>query len=363
MIFYRTGYDERNRIRSGWRKEIIEKEQQRKIEDEERLQQNLARNALDVDFDFSESDFDSALMKIVNMCRLFDKRQLGPAGFAAFTSEALSPAEFKEMGKRTFNLKVSPGELGAIVKYYDINGKGSVNCNAFLNSFVQIRVQCEEFKGRRDEEERVSEYHGKLKEAYKFRLQRQLGGNDSKQRPWRAKVPGLERKSNSAKSKAVSIKVQRPAPKNMNQKIKLRLIIGKENGRLDLSAYMSSKTYTVTSKASNESGAEAGEDAPASAMISGSNHEYSLAALVEIKLDAVPHEVYSMQNLRELWLDNNNIVTLSPEISNLVLLKKLSICGNGLTSVPPEIMLLEGSDPLLPLASFRFHSLTHSLTH
>jgi len=118
MIFYRTGYDERNRIRSIWRKEIVEKDQQRKIEEEERLlthllthlltysltyslthslthsfrlRQNLARNALDVDFDFSESDFDSALMKIVNMCRLFDKRQLGPAGFAAFTSESLSP--------------------------------------------------------------------------------------------------------------------------------------------------------------------------------------------------------------------------------------------------------------------------------
>jgi len=275
------------------------------------------------------------------------------------------------MGKRTFNLKVTPGELGAIVKYYDINGKGSVNCNAFLNSFVQIRVQCEEFKGKRDEDERVSEYHAKLKEAYKFRLQKQVGGHDSKQRPWRAKVPGLEKKViNKNKATATSVKVQRPAPKNMNQKIKLRLIIGRENDRLDLSAYATSKSYTVNTKAATESSNDVIDnmDAPATATIPGSNHEYSLAALVETKLDALPLEVYSMQNLRELWLDNNNIVNLSPEISNLVLLKKLSICGNGLTIIPPEIMLLEGTYLLTYSLTYLLtylltHSLTYSLTH
>jgi hypothetical protein len=48
--------------------------------------------------------------------------------------------------KRTFNLKVSARELGALVTYFDVSGKKVANCSAFLNAFVQVRVQCEEFK-------------------------------------------------------------------------------------------------------------------------------------------------------------------------------------------------------------------------
>ena len=34
------------------------------------------------------------------MCHRFDQRQLGPAGWAAFTSMSLTPSEFREMAKR-----------------------------------------------------------------------------------------------------------------------------------------------------------------------------------------------------------------------------------------------------------------------
>jgi hypothetical protein len=144
--FLRTGIEERIRIRKGWRKEQeLKKEKDRQLEEQKEAEK--ARKAwAEVDFDFLEPDFDAALEMFVNLCFNFDRRQLGPAGLAAFEVDSLNPSEFREMLKRTFNLKVTARELGALVTYFDTFSKKMVNCPAFLNSLVQIRVECEEFK-------------------------------------------------------------------------------------------------------------------------------------------------------------------------------------------------------------------------
>jgi Ca2+-binding EF-hand superfamily protein len=144
--FFRTGYEERNRIKRGWQSEKLKKTE-KKMKEREAKEEEKAKIAWqEVDFGFSEEEFDAALSKLIHMCYSFDSRQVGPAGLVAFEAKSLNPAEFREMLKRTFNVKLSPRELGAMVTYFDISQQKVVNCSFFLNSLVQIRVRCEEFK-------------------------------------------------------------------------------------------------------------------------------------------------------------------------------------------------------------------------
>jgi hypothetical protein len=144
--FFRTGLEERYRLRVAWRLE----QKRKKEKDAKALAENEEKKYLralkEVDYDFSEPEFDNALRKLVLMCHQFDYRQLGPAGWKAFQGATLTPSEFRETLKRTFNVKVNPQELGSLVTYFDAGLKGAVNCSVFLNVFVQLRVKCEEFK-------------------------------------------------------------------------------------------------------------------------------------------------------------------------------------------------------------------------
>ena len=144
--FSRTGLDERNRINMTWKKE-----KKHKIEKNIKLKQSVELEKAklawaEVDFDYSEEDFDSALDKLVMMCFHFDPRQLGPAGLTAFECSSMNPAEFREMLKRIFNMKLSSKELGALVTYFDTNLSKVVDCSFFLNCLVQMRLRCEAFK-------------------------------------------------------------------------------------------------------------------------------------------------------------------------------------------------------------------------
>lgn len=186
--FFRTGFEERNRITMGYRAEDLRKKKKDKKIEEEKARIQALKSAKDVDYDFTESDFDDALHKLILTCFHFDRRQLGPAGFGAFTSESLTPSEFREMTKRTFNMKLSTYELGALVTYFDLHMKGVVHCTTFLNSFVQIRVQLEVYKGKIDEAEKIEAYHSQLKEVYKQRIIRIMLSGHVNLKPWKGYI-------------------------------------------------------------------------------------------------------------------------------------------------------------------------------
>jgi hypothetical protein len=144
--FLRTGYEERNRIKDQWRHLKLAKDQQQKQQELDLIKEKEMLAFKECDFDFTEDDFNSALFRFVSLCHTIDKRTIGPAGLKGFQSESLNPAEFREMLKRTFNFKVTSRELGALVNYFDINSRKVVHCSTFLNTFTQIRAQCEDFK-------------------------------------------------------------------------------------------------------------------------------------------------------------------------------------------------------------------------
>ena len=59
-------------------------------------------------------------------------------GLTAFEAKSLSPAVFREMLKRSFNLKVSDGELAALVAEFDKFGNKTVACGDFMVRFTAM---------------------------------------------------------------------------------------------------------------------------------------------------------------------------------------------------------------------------------
>jgi len=175
-------------------------------------------------------------MKFIRLCFNFEPRQLGPAGWIAFTCKSFTPPEFREIIKRTFDVRLSAKELGALVTYFQYSTQDDskitakvVNCQFFLQCFVQGRTSAEAFKGKPNEQELVREYHIKLKQEYKARKER-TGMNIDERRPWRSNVS--MKKNNKGGSVMAA---QRPYPPNPASKILRRLAAGKDSGRMDLS--------------------------------------------------------------------------------------------------------------------------------
>jgi len=167
--FLRLGTEERDKIRKGWRDEDIQKREKDARLTAERQELKIQKQLSEVQFQFAEDDFDESLMTFIKICHQFEQRQLGPAGWAAFTCKSFSPIEFREVVKRTFDVRLAPRVLGALVSYFQIKVNRDdkdkrVNSQFFLQCFVQGRTTTEAFKGRRDEDESLWEYHAKLKE-------------------------------------------------------------------------------------------------------------------------------------------------------------------------------------------------------
>lgn len=126
------GHAERDRHTRDWRAKQREKEEELAEREEVKRMLEEKRVYQEVDFDFNEEEFDETLYKIISLGKSsisivyiivyinysltlihrysaghrLDKRQLGAAGLSAFECESLNPAEFRELLKRTFNLKV-----------------------------------------------------------------------------------------------------------------------------------------------------------------------------------------------------------------------------------------------------------------
>jgi len=355
--FCKIGYTERALIREGWRiEQKLKKERDERYWEDKEAAKRL-KSLSEVDFEFTEQDFDMALQKYVHMCFNFETRQLGPAGLSGFNSAFLTPSQFREMAKRTFGLKLAPRELGALVTYFqgEVPVKGEiervVSCPTFLNSFVQVRVNCEEFKGVKDELKKLQEYQLSLKEAYKFKAARQGGGDASK--PWRSNVV-MRRAVNSAGGASAE---RRAYPKTPQEKIKLRLTTGKATGRMDLAAKAKWPIETSSagevsmrpasppknkSKGQRRKGALA--DKTTKALRDSHAEQLALAttgkAMADFKLLEIPEELFRMVRLTQLWLCNNMLGSIPSQIAELKALQVLSLTGNNLDTIPPEVCLL-----------------------
>ena len=78
---------------------------------------------------------------------------------------------------------------------------------------------------------------------------------------------------------------------------------------------------------------------------------WTLSNLKELYLSdhqftSLPPEIRGLRSLRELWFSRNQLTELPAEIGQLIELKRLYLNGNQLTSLPPEIGLLRSLEQL-----------------
>jgi hypothetical protein len=107
----------------------LEQEQVRRLQEQER------RLALGIDADFTPEDEASGLQKISQAAIKFDKLHPSSLSLDGFNAIKTPPGLFREMLKRTFNVLLTPKELGAVVKHFDVDNSNEVDNKSFLNFF------------------------------------------------------------------------------------------------------------------------------------------------------------------------------------------------------------------------------------
>ena len=358
--FLRMGYDQRNHMYAGWRELTKQKQEQDKLYWLSKEKEKEMKQLAEVDFEFTEEDFDKALTKFVKMAHAFEQRQLGPAGWKAFTSSSFRPAEFRQTLRRTFEIKVSDKELGALVHFFlqkqtsDVTEK-VVDCAFFLQMFTQARVNTEAMKNKPDEAEKMVEYKEKLKEQYRLRLEK-MGGTVDQTRPWRTTV----KLTKNARG-IVSMQQKVPYPETPQEKITRRLNAGKTSGRMDLAtkvrwpegdanaglvqvgtqvgAKKVNRKTTILKKGGNlrERSQKINQSAHAAAAeLDGED----VRIKADFKLLNIPQELFNMVHLTELWLCNNMLGGIPSYIGSFRDLKILGLTNNDLSMLPEEVCTL-----------------------
>ena len=64
----------------------------------------------------------------------YDKNHPGSQSLDGFEAKTLPAGAFREMVKRTFNLILDGGELGAIMSYFDPSKSGSMPSSSFTSA-------------------------------------------------------------------------------------------------------------------------------------------------------------------------------------------------------------------------------------
>lgn len=138
VTFFRMGFNEKSRrLHEEWaeKKRIAEEKERKKQLEAEEL---AKKNALKVNFTFTDEDKERAIVKLRTAAKLYDKTTPGAMSMKAFEVKEMPPHIFKEQLKRIFNLNVTPAEMGALMSVFDCNGDGVITCEEFTKVFINM---------------------------------------------------------------------------------------------------------------------------------------------------------------------------------------------------------------------------------
>lgn len=109
-----------------------------KREEEQKLRATKMREEQAVDYDYSAEDKERAQTKLMAAAKLYIKGHPAAKNADAFEVAYLTPFEFKNLCFQTFDVKLTPKEVGALVEIYDTDEKGLVNSPHFLVQFLKM---------------------------------------------------------------------------------------------------------------------------------------------------------------------------------------------------------------------------------
>ena len=171
ITFFRMGFAEKSarikaerEVKAAHQAAVLEKQK----EDKKALK---SRNAQKLNMEYREVDKKSAMAKLRETAKKYDRTMPGAPSMSAFDCAVMEPVGFKEQLRRLFNLQVTAAELGALVDYFDANGDGNISCAEFAKSFLSMgfherdeETRANRKKQQRNEENRIEAIR-KKKEA------------------------------------------------------------------------------------------------------------------------------------------------------------------------------------------------------
>ena len=171
--FFAMGLEERDRMRVGQVKKNREGEKALRLEEEKKRYDLMNKTDIEIDYDFTDDDRDAALAKLLTAATRYDRAHPAAMSLEGFDCLSMSAAAWKEIVRRTFNLKLRPKEVGALVRHFD-KSEGNlgteVDCGEFLTLFLQLgfaergRAHKEQLDRQRSEDkQRTEEEAAKLK--------------------------------------------------------------------------------------------------------------------------------------------------------------------------------------------------------
>jgi Ca2+-binding EF-hand superfamily protein len=161
--FLRLGQEVRHKMHSEQLDKQRKLDQQAVLESLRKIKEIQNSETIKIDDTFSDNDLKSGLEKLTKAAMFHDSER--GASLISFEPASITPLEFKKALKRTFNITLTPAEMGAMVTYFDKDRKNEVNCQAFLTKFVSLgaeergRVHLEQLNACRDAEKRIKEDH------------------------------------------------------------------------------------------------------------------------------------------------------------------------------------------------------------
>ena len=92
-----------------------------------------------MDFQFTDEEKFSAMQKLTEAAIKYDVSHPASLGLDGFEQKTMSGGEFKELVRRTFNLKLNGKEVGAVFSFFE-NNSSSINCSEFLRYFLHLGI-------------------------------------------------------------------------------------------------------------------------------------------------------------------------------------------------------------------------------
>ncbi len=144
LLFYRVRYEYRSKllteriaIEKRYREQNMELELKRRAELEK-------KTPIRVSFEFNEQDTVNAISKMTEAAVLYDRNMPGAVQLDAFDCEYMTPEVFNSTIRKTFNLNLTPPELGAFIKWLnsknnkdEVTSTDNINCAKFLVLFFR----------------------------------------------------------------------------------------------------------------------------------------------------------------------------------------------------------------------------------
>ncbi|CAM9970530.1 unnamed protein product, partial [Laminaria digitata] len=178
LTFFRVGFDTRNKALHRRREEEAARVK-RTAREENRRYMEMERKRGQAASPYTEkaSDLDDTLDILIETGARYDRRQLGPAGLKAWEVQSMSPAELKGALQRTFDIRLSSPQLGAMAHLFG-TGTGTaeteyyegvfappvqIEVPEFLTTFFKISAAAKGMAAKNDSVAKLKEYRLALK--------------------------------------------------------------------------------------------------------------------------------------------------------------------------------------------------------